>query len=149
MVVEGVIGYAHEPSEIRVSTCAMASEPSATTGMPGYRGAVIERSLSVRLACGHGRTAQPTRPTGPVRRLPDEQGRAICRSSEASHDVLPPIDGAHPRSPSTGIRFADPSGQRARHHADDPDSGAGHLSVGPMVIVLVGRAPTAADALLT
>ncbi len=35
MVVEGVIGYAQDPSEILVSTCAMASEPSATTGMPG------------------------------------------------------------------------------------------------------------------
>jgi hypothetical protein len=35
MVVDGVIGYEHAPSLIRVSTDAIATDPSQITGVPG------------------------------------------------------------------------------------------------------------------
>jgi hypothetical protein len=38
MVVEGVMGYEHAPSLMRVSTDAMASDPSQIDGVPGKRG---------------------------------------------------------------------------------------------------------------
>ena len=38
IVVDGVIGYEHAPSLMRVSTEAIASEPSQMTAIPGNFG---------------------------------------------------------------------------------------------------------------
>ncbi len=71
MVVDGVIGYAQAPSLIRVSTWAIASDPSTMAGIPGNGGT----ASNLPIAC----------PWWPADVRTDE-----CRADRYWRDLRPP-----------------------------------------------------------